>query len=105
MPRIVAGHRIPCPYEETATARWMGGVLPSNSAGHSVLCPYDGAGVTGRNNNFILGFAGDLEEEPDAALGLVNPIFKQAGGGHVVRLVTQAVRGEHAEHERLIVLA
>ena len=34
-----------------------------------------------------LSFAGDLEEEPSAALGFVDPVFEQAGCGYVTGIV------------------
>ena len=46
-----------------------------------------------------------LEEEPGAALRLVDPNFQKARGRDVVRPVAQAVRRKHAEDERLVVFA
>ncbi len=42
LPSTLAGHGMPCPYEETARPqrRWMGGAVPRILAGHDVSCPY-----------------------------------------------------------------
>src|SRR5438094_537035 len=47
----------------------------------------------------------DLEQEPGPSLGLVNPVLDQAGGGDVVVLVANGVRGPQRPRELLIVRA
>ena len=43
--------------------------------------------------------AGRLEQEPDAALGLVDPDLEQAGGRHVAVLVAGGVQAAHARRQ------
>ena len=47
--------------------------------------------------------ASGFEEEPGAALGLVDPVFDEAGGGHVFGVVAEGVAGAQAEDEALFV--
>src|SRR6266478_9069764 len=58
-----------------------------------------------RKNRLLLCNAGCLEQEPDAPLGLVDPILYQAGGCHVVVLVANRVRLAQARDQLLVVVA
>jgi hypothetical protein len=49
--------------------------------------------------------AGRFEQEPDAALGLIDPIFEKAGGGYVSGVIAEGMDGAHPEDERFFVLA
>jgi hypothetical protein len=40
----------------------------------------------------VVGVSQDLEQEPDTLLGLVDPVFEQAGGGDVVIFVTDVMQ-------------
>src|SRR6187200_2201101 len=51
----------------------------------------------------VVRLAAGLEQEPGASLGLVEPDFQHAGGGHVVVLLANLVRLAHGLGDRLIV--
>src|SRR3984885_7369933 len=51
-----------------------------------------------------LGVASDFKEEPGAALGFVDPVFEQAGGGYVFGIVAKIVDREHFIDEFLVVV-
>ena len=57
LPRIVAGHGRPCPYEARPWGRsgMMGNIAPSSFAGRSMLRPYEGKGVAARITAVALG--------------------------------------------------
>src|ERR1700754_3055098 len=55
-----------------------------------------------RLHRLLVGTCG-FEEEPAAALGLIDPVFEKAGGGDVFSIVAEGVYGAHAEGQGLLV--
>ena len=49
--------------------------------------------------------SGSFEQEPDAPLGLIDPIFEKTDGGYVSGVIAEAVDGTHAQDQSFFVLA
>jgi hypothetical protein len=45
-----------------------------------------------------------LEQEPDASLGLIDPVLQQACRRHILRFVTKRMDSEHSQYESFVLL-